>query len=157
MAEITKEITLAEALNRVGKGKLPVRAKDGDLWAEAVVLVLKTNGKEYYALQGTNRHGNLIIKEDYEDHGIVKVINAYPTVKFKAEVDGKSLDKATREEKEKWLGKAPYPIIEKLRIKEMSDDEIDDLLVRCMRMQELDFVAMEKAERLDLPKKGGKR
>lgn len=157
MKEKTKELTLAEAMNRFGLGRLPARAKEGDLWAIAIVLVMKTNGKQYYAIQGSDPKGNLVIREDFEgDHGIVSVLSAYPVVKFKAEIDGKPLAKADRLDKEVWLGHVPHPVVEKTSLGKMTDGEIDDLIIRCLRLREMDFQSVRDAEKHDKPEKKAK-
>lgn len=102
--ETTKEYTKIEALRYFDLDKLPRKRKDDEEYAEAIVLALKTNGKEYYIIHGVDKFGNIVVKKDFEGtYGIVKVLEIYPVTKVKLEIDGVPLSKAKKQEKIDWL------------------------------------------------------
>lgn len=151
-----KELTRIEALRKFGMTRLPKMAAEGDLWAWAVVLVLKTDGKEYYCVQGTDDKGNLVIKNDYEEKaGIVRILKVYPITRSKIELNKKPLEKCTKEDKTKWLAAAGKEWKDGVKIShvpdaetlgKMSDEELDALCVRVLRIREDQFMRTNGVE-----------
>lgn len=149
------------ALQCYGLTRLPAKAKQGDLWSDAVVLTRKTDGKEYYAVQGTDRNGNLVIKRDFEDvHSVMEILAVYPTVRIYPKIDGKLLDKVKRERKVSFLDgeRRGFGFVPSLAMLEGMDDEgIDELCVRMMRLRESAMKKLDQhvAGRDDEAKEGG--
>lgn len=142
-----KEITRVQALQRFGLTRLPKKLAEGEVYAWAVVLCLKTDGREYYCVQGTDTLGNLVIKQDFEEHGIVEVLSVYPISRTKAELNKKPLEKATRADKVKWLGMCKVTYVPKAEALEgMTDEELDALCIRAIRSREDLFLKTDGAK-----------
>lgn len=133
-----KEVTKAMALNLFGKKSLPRKAGELDEYAIAIVLVLKGDGKEYYAVQQTNEFGNLAVTHDFEGNsGIKRILEAYPVAKLKMDINGKEWKKCTRLDKIKYLLSGNIAFVPaKEYLEQRDDDELDRLCVRVMRVTE---------------------
>ena len=132
------EVTKALAMQYFGLRRLPAKIKAGDNVVSAVVLLLKTNGKEYYAVQGTDVNGNLVIKADFEErYGIAEIRQVYPVVKFTAELEGKPLEDCGRSDMVEWILKAGVKFIpSRTYLEAMDFEELKKLCIRALRFRE---------------------
>lgn len=136
-----KEQTRVMALQHYGLRRLPARLKDGELYANAVVLLLKTDGKEYYGVQGPDRQGDVVLKADFEEtHGVAKVLEVYPVTRFKAEINGKPLERASKQDMTRWLAYVRMNLRYKMvpdddALEAMGKEALAGLCLRCLRRQ----------------------
>lgn len=131
-----QEYTLIECLKWFGIPKLP-EAKRYILYSAAVVRVLKTDGKEYFAVQTSDSNGNLAIKKDFEEsHSIVSIVETYPIDRFYMKAGMKSMDSMTRGDKLLWLMSCRYSFVPGMSELDGLDDAGIDLM--CSRVLRLD-------------------
>ena len=142
MQRIDKEMTRVMAMQRFGLRRMPAAAKENEIYADSIALVLKTDGKEYYVVMAPDPRGNNVVKADFEpNYGIVKVLEVRPVVHFKPVISGtKPLDKAKNEDMVDYLkdmrANMQYHMIpDDAKLASMKREELYDLCVRVLRRQ----------------------
>ena len=138
----TKEFTKIEALSYFDLDKLPRKHKDGEEYAEAIALALKTDGKEYYVVQGVDKDGNIVVKKDFEGtYGIVRLLEIYPVTTVKVEIDGVPLSKAKKQDKVNWIRTVTTAdkhdvAVDEAGLQAMTMAELDKMVIRYLRFRE---------------------
>lgn len=131
--KIDLEMSRLKAMQYLHLTRMPKKVNHGEIWSCSIVRVMKNNGMEYYAVQGIDSEGNLIIKADFEElHSIVKVVESYPILPFKPCIDKKPIDMCSVEEMSNWLSST-------LAERGMEAEDLEgvgdyELFVKCIRL-----------------------
>lgn len=130
------EITMAKSMQYIGLTQMPEPAKKGQDWAYAILHVAKSDGLDYYVVQGIDKSGNHCIKADFEStHSIIGVLGVYPVFPYDLRIDMIPLDMCNRKDIINWMVLTGTPITPPVEeMKKMKDKELYDLCVRCLRI-----------------------
>ena len=129
------EQTKIDAMAFLSVSRLPKKLKEGDCYTEAIVKVQKYDGNQYYAIQKSDKEGNLNIVKDFEEiYAIHSIVDVYPIEPFVACINNMPLKVVDVEDKIKYLlGFSNDWIPSKSKLETMDVSEIDELCKRMCR------------------------
>jgi hypothetical protein len=140
MATMTKEErTRIEAMAFFGLSKLPKKLRKEETYTSAIVKIQKFDGNMYYAIQRSDKTGNLRIVKDFEElYAISSIEEVYPIDPFMPIIEGKSLKIMDIVEKIVFLTNCKQewiPSAEELG--KMEVEHLDELCVRVLRAMKM--------------------